>query len=122
MSQLDCKWKLECFFSVLDLGKCKEIGKIGEILFGASRTDKRFRENDFKRVVRNSEIFPRKCRYFFGGPRTETKLTCQVVRDSEKVENRCFRANKNCSLTNDDQLSGVLSKGSIDFYEVHARS
>jgi len=35
-----------------------------------------FRENDFKKVVRNSEIFPRKCRIFL------------VVRELEKVENR----------------------------------
>jgi len=37
-------------FSALDPEKCKEIGKIGEILF------------------------PRKCRNFFGGPRTETQF------------------------------------------------
>ena len=48
--------------------------KIGEIPFGGSQTDKIFRENDFKKVVRNSEIFPQKCRNFFGGPRTETKF------------------------------------------------
>src|SRR6218665_167362 len=34
------------FFSVLDPEKCKKIGKIGEILFGGPRTQKKFREND----------------------------------------------------------------------------
>jgi len=34
------------FFSVLDPKKCKEIGKIGEILFGGPRTEKQIREND----------------------------------------------------------------------------
>ena len=33
-------------FSVLDPEKCKEIGKIGEILFGGPRTEKQIREND----------------------------------------------------------------------------
>ena len=67
MSQLDCKWKSECF-SAFDLEKCKKIGKISEILFGGPRTDKIFRENDVKKVVKNSEIFSRKCRNIFGGP------------------------------------------------------
>src|SRR6218665_3275138 len=72
MSQLDCKWNLECF-SLLDPEKCKEIGKIREILFAGPRTEDKFKEMT-KRVVRNSEIFPRKYRSIFGGPRTETKF------------------------------------------------
>jgi len=63
VSQLYCKWKLECF-SVLNPWKCKEIVKIGEILFGGPQTEKQFRGNDFKKVVINSEIFPRKWRNF----------------------------------------------------------
>jgi len=46
MSQLDFKWNLECFFSGPDPEKCKEIGKIGEIVFGGPRTKKNIREND----------------------------------------------------------------------------
>src|SRR6218665_1104066 len=46
VSQLDCRWNLECFFSVLDPENCKEIGKIGEIVFGGLRTKKNIREND----------------------------------------------------------------------------
>jgi len=50
---------IRMFFSVLDIEKCKEIGKIGEILSGGLRTEKKIRENDLKR---SSEIkkFPRK--------------------------------------------------------------
>ena len=33
-------------FSVRDLEKCKETAKIGEILFGGPRTEKKFRKND----------------------------------------------------------------------------
>ena len=58
-SQLDCKWKLECFFCP---EKCKGIVKIGEI-FLVVRKPKKFRKMT-KKVVRNSEIFPRKCRLF----------------------------------------------------------
>jgi len=47
VSQQDFKWNLECFFlSLIDPEKCKEIGKIGEILFGGPQTEKKFREND----------------------------------------------------------------------------
>ena len=35
-----------CFMSLIDPEKCKEIGKIGEIVFGGPRTEKSFREND----------------------------------------------------------------------------
>ena len=43
MSQLDCKWNLECF-SLLDPEKCKEIGKIREILFAGPRPEDKFKE------------------------------------------------------------------------------
>ena len=51
---MDCvttrlQMEIGIFFSVLDPEKCKEIGKIGEILFGGLRTEKtekKFREND----------------------------------------------------------------------------
>src|SRR6218665_2735197 len=66
--------EIRMFFSVLYPEKCKEIGKFGEILFGGLRTDKKLRENDFKRSSKISEIFPRKCRNFLGGPRTKTKF------------------------------------------------
>jgi len=51
-------------FFVLDPeNSCKEIWKIGEILFDGPRTQKQFREMT-KKVVRNSEIFQRICRKF----------------------------------------------------------
>jgi len=67
---MDCvttrlQMEIGMFFSVLDPEKCKEIGKIGEIPFGGPRTEKNFRENDQKTVVKNPEIFPRKCRFFW---------------------------------------------------------
>ena len=61
------------FLPVLDPEKCKEIGKIGEILVCGSRTEKKLGEMT-KNVVINSELSPRKCRNCFGGPRTETKF------------------------------------------------
>src|SRR6218665_1585019 len=72
MSQLDCKWNLECF-SLLDPEECKEIGKI---LFAGPRTEEKFKEMTKKgcQKFRNFQIFPRKYRSIFGGPRTETKF------------------------------------------------
>ena len=48
---MDCvttrlQMEIRVLFSVDDPEKCKEIGKIGEILFGGPRTEKKFREND----------------------------------------------------------------------------
>ena len=63
--------------------------KIGEILFGGPQTEKQFRGNDFKKVVINSEIFPRKWRNFWCTWSANRDKTCQVVRELEKVENRC---------------------------------
>jgi len=34
------------FLSFTEPEKCKEIGKIGEIVFGGPRTETKFREND----------------------------------------------------------------------------
>jgi len=38
-----------CFLSLIDPEKGKEIGKIDEIAFSGPRTEKNFRENDWKR-------------------------------------------------------------------------
>src|SRR6218665_1815056 len=46
-------------------------------------TEKKFKGKMTKKVVRNSENVD-----IFGGPANRDKI-CQVVRDSEKVENRC---------------------------------
>jgi len=48
---MDCvtnrlQMEIGMFLSVLDPEKCKEIGKIGEILSGDPRTAKKFKEND----------------------------------------------------------------------------
>jgi len=45
---LDCKWKLEIFSVLYQVypEKCKEIGKIGEILSGGPRPQKDCREID----------------------------------------------------------------------------
>jgi len=49
---MDCvttrlQMEIGMFFSVLDPEKCKEIGKIGKILFGGPRKEnKNLREND----------------------------------------------------------------------------
>ena len=57
-----------CFLSLIDPEKGKEIGKIGEIVFGGPKTDTKFRENDWNR---SSEIqkFSRENVEFFGGQR-----------------------------------------------------
>jgi len=59
VSQLDCKWKLECFFYVVDPEKCKEIGKIGDILYGGSRTKKNL-EKMTKKGSQKFRNFPKK--------------------------------------------------------------
>src|SRR6218665_3012893 len=98
---MDCvttslQMKIECFFSVLDPEKCKEIGKIWKILFGGPGDGspkfgvgegtahasvpqyfasvpqcnrEKFKGKMTKKVVRNSENVD-----IFGGPRTETKF------------------------------------------------
>jgi len=38
--------KIGMLFSILDLEKCKEMEKIGEIHFGGPRSEKQFMEND----------------------------------------------------------------------------
>ena len=63
---MDCvttrlQMEIGIFFYVFDPEKCKEIGKIGEIVFGGPQSEKKFRDNDLKR---SSEIFPRKFRNF----------------------------------------------------------
>ena len=68
---MDCstarlQMKLEWIF-VLYPEKCKEIGKIGEILSGGPRTEK----NLGKMTLKRSSKIQKK---FFGGPRTETKF------------------------------------------------
>ena len=74
------------FFSVLDPGKCKEIGEIGEILFVVREPRRNFGENDLKR---SSEIqkFSRENVDIFWWSANRDKI-CQVVRESEKFENR----------------------------------
>src|SRR6218665_1098285 len=83
---LDCKWKLEIFF-VLYHGKCKEIGKIGEILSGGPRPQKTVGKLTNNRLseFRN---FPRENVEIFWWSAKRDKI-CQGVRESEKVENRC---------------------------------
>src|SRR6218665_3091686 len=76
---MDCvitrlQMEVRMFFSVLGPEKCKEIGKIGEIIWGGRRAEKNLGKMTKKRVVSNSEIFQRKSRNFLCGPRTETKF------------------------------------------------
>src|SRR6218665_2993633 len=69
---IDCKWKLECF-SVLDIENARKLGKFAKF-FLMIREPRKTVGKMTKKVVRNSEISPRKCRNLFGGPRTETKF------------------------------------------------
>src|SRR6218665_1641551 len=69
---INCKWKLECF-SVLDIENARKLGKFAKF-FLMIRVPRKTVGKMTKKVVRNSEIFPRKCRNLFGGPRTETKF------------------------------------------------
>jgi len=81
--------KIDTFLSVLDPKKCKEIGKIGEFCFGGPRTEKILRKMT---KIRSSEIqkFSKENVDMFWWSANRDKI-CQVVRESEKVENRCPR-------------------------------
>jgi len=97
---IDCKWKLECF-SVLDIENARKLGKFAKF-FLMIRVPRKTVGKMTKKVVRNSEIFPRKCRNLFGGPRTETKfvkwsasrkrLRTADVGYSELLRQRLFQA------------------------------
>src|SRR6218665_139328 len=69
VSQLDCKRKLE-FLQFLTLKYPRKLGELARFFLVVREP----RKHLGKKVVRNSGIFPRKCRNFFGGPRTETKF------------------------------------------------
>ena len=58
LSQLDCKWKLECFFLSLTLKNSRKLATF----FLVVREPRKIYGKWLKKVVRNSEIFPRKCK------------------------------------------------------------
>src|SRR6218665_1592137 len=60
-------------FSVLDSENARELEKMAKF-FSVVREPRKSLGKMTKKVVRNSENFPRKCRNFFGGPRTEKKF------------------------------------------------
>src|SRR6218665_612485 len=51
----------------------RKLGKLAKFFLVLRETRKNL-EKMTKKVVRNSEIFPRKCRNCCGGPRSETKF------------------------------------------------
>src|SRR6218665_1652626 len=60
-------------FSVLDSENARELEKMAKF-FSVVREPRKSLGKMTKKVVRNSENFPRKCRNFFGGPQTEKKI------------------------------------------------
>jgi len=71
VSQLDCKWKLECFFRSLTLRNARKLGKLAKFFLVVRESIKNLEKMTLKR---SSEIQKfSQCR-IFGGPRTETKF------------------------------------------------
>ena len=97
VSQLDCKWNYNVFLSLTLKMQGNWENWRNSFCWSANR-ENCFRWNDFWRVVRNSEIFPRKCRNFLV-VREPRQHFCQVVRESEKVENHWSKASPNTLLS-----------------------
>src|SRR6218665_898561 len=84
------KWKLYCFFLCLPLKRQGNCGKLAKFLLVVREPRKNLGKMT-KRVVRNSEISREDVEIFWWS--TNRGKIFQVVRESEKVENRCARAN-----------------------------
>ena len=75
---MDCvttrlQMEIGMFFMPLTLKNARKLGKLATF-FMVVREPRKILRKWFKKVVRNSEVFPRKCRNFLGGPRTKTKF------------------------------------------------
>jgi len=117
-TRLQIKWA--CFFQSLTLKNARKLGKLAKFILVVreprknlgNMTKKVVRNSEIfsrkltkfllmvcdsrkylgkmtKKMVRNSEIFQRKCRNLFWWSAARDKI-CQVVRESEEVENRWF--------------------------------
>src|SRR6218665_4214134 len=77
--------KIGIFFLSLTLKNARTLGKLAKF-FLVVREPRKDLGKMTKKVIRNSEMFPRKFRSF-GWSSNRDKI-CIVVRESEKVENR----------------------------------
>src|SRR6218665_2810608 len=75
--------------SVLGPEKRKEIGKIFDILFGGPRTKKNLWKMTKNRSSEIQKFFKENLDIFWWSANQDE--VCQVVRESEKVDNRCPR-------------------------------
>src|SRR6218665_401458 len=76
---MDCvttrlQMEIGVFFLSLTMKNERKLGKLAKFILVVRKARKNLRKMTKKEVVRNSEIFPRKCRHFFGDPQTEKKF------------------------------------------------
>jgi len=89
VSQLDCKWKFEWFFCPWPW-KMQGNWENWRHSFWWSANREQFRENDFKRSSEFQKFSQENVEMFWWS--ANRGKICQVVRESEKVENRCIIA------------------------------
>src|SRR6218665_2718806 len=89
--------KIDTFLSVLDPKNARKLGKLAKFCFGGPRTEKILRK---KTKIRSSEIqkFSKENVDMFWWSANRDKI-CQVDRESEKVENRCYRRSWDLQVT-----------------------